>query len=76
MYVSANELTIDGIDIDLRAKFDFDHWGKFVSDLSITKIFSFKLVFDDGTSQQYVGTQAPYMLSSGAGSTKNMPRES
>ena len=69
-YVNANELTTDGIDIDLRAKFDFDQWGKFVSDLSVTKIFSFKLVFDDGTSQQYVGTQAPYILSSGAGTPR------
>jgi iron complex outermembrane receptor protein len=69
-YVNANELTTDGIDIDLRAKFDFDQWGKFVSDLSVTKIFSFKLVFDDGTSQQFVGTQAPYILSSGAGTPR------
>jgi len=69
-YVNANELTTDGIDIDLRAKFDFDQWGKFVSDLSVTKIFSFKLVFDDGSSQQYVGTQAPYILSSGAGTPR------
>jgi iron complex outermembrane receptor protein len=69
-YVNANALTTDGIDIDIRAKFDFDRWGKFVSDLSITKIFSFKLVFDDGSSQQYVGTQAPYVLSSGAGTPR------
>jgi iron complex outermembrane recepter protein len=69
-YVNANELTTDGIDIDLRAKFDFDQWGKFTSDLSVTKIFSFKLVFDDGTSNQYVGTQAPYILSSGAGTPR------
>jgi iron complex outermembrane recepter protein len=69
-YVNANELKTDGIDIDLRAKFDFDQWGRFVSDLSVTKIFSFKLVFDDGTSQQFVGTQAPYILSSGAGTPR------
>jgi iron complex outermembrane receptor protein len=69
-YVNANELTTDGIDIDLRAKFDFDQWGKFSSDLSVTKIFSFKLVFNDGTSDQYVGTEAPYNLSSGAGTPR------
>jgi iron complex outermembrane receptor protein len=69
-YVNANELTTDGIDIDLRAKFDFDRWGRFDSDLSVTKIFSFKVVFDDGSSQQYVGTQAPYILSSGAGTPR------
>jgi iron complex outermembrane receptor protein len=69
-YVNANELTTDGIDIDLRAKFDFDQWGKFSSELSITKIFSFKLVFDDGASNQYVGTEAPYNLSSGAGTPR------
>ena len=69
-YVNANQLTTDGIDIDLLAKLDFDQWGRFTSELSVTKIFSFKLEFDDGTSQQFVGTQAPYILSSGAGTPR------
>jgi iron complex outermembrane receptor protein len=35
-----------------------------------TKIFSFKLVLPNGSSQQYVGTQAPYASSSGAGTPR------
>jgi iron complex outermembrane recepter protein len=70
MYANENELTTDGVDIDLRANFEIGAYGRIVSDLSATKIFSFKLVFPDGTSQQWVGTQAPYILSSGAGTPR------
>ena len=70
MYANENELTTDGVDIDLRLNFELGNYGKIVSDLSATKIFSFKLVFPDGTSQQWVGTQAPYILSSGAGTPR------
>jgi iron complex outermembrane recepter protein len=70
LYANQNSLRTDGIDIDLRGNLDFNNYGKWVSDLSVTKIFSFKLVFPDGTSNQYVGTQAPYILSSGAGTPR------
>jgi iron complex outermembrane receptor protein len=70
LYVNENQLTTDGLDIDLRASFEIGDFGKVVSDLSVTKIFSFKLVAADGTSQQWVGTQAPYILSSGAGTPR------
>jgi iron complex outermembrane receptor protein len=70
VYVNENELTTDGLDIDLRGSFEIGDFGKVVSDLSVTKIFSFKLVNADGTSQQWVGTQAPYILSSGAGTPR------
>ena len=70
LYANQNSLRTDGLDIDLRADLDFGSYGKWVSDLAVTKIFSFKLVFPDGTSNQYVGTQAPYILSSGAGTPR------
>jgi iron complex outermembrane receptor protein len=70
LYENVNELTTDGVDLDLRGTFDAGNWGKIVSDLSVTKIFSFKLVNANGTSQQWVGTQAPYVLSSGAGTPR------
>jgi iron complex outermembrane recepter protein len=70
MYANENSLRTDGVDIDLQGRIDFDQYGKFTSDLSMTKIFSFKLVFADGSSNQYVGTQAPYILSSGAGTPR------
>jgi len=70
LYANQNSLRTDGIDIDLRGNLEFGDFGKWMSDLSVTKIFSFKLVFPDGTSNQYVGTQAPYILSSGAGTPR------
>ncbi|MBS0422068.1 MAG: TonB-dependent receptor [Proteobacteria bacterium] len=70
LYANANSLRTDGLDLDLRGNFTFGDYGKWTSDLSLTKIFSFKLVFPDGTSDQYVGTQAPYALSSGAGTPR------
>ena len=36
----------------------------------MTKIFSWKVIFPDGSSQQYVGTEGPYILSSGAGTPR------
>jgi iron complex outermembrane receptor protein len=70
LYANQNSLRTDGIDIDLRGNVEIGNYGKWISDLSVTKIFSFKLVFPDGTSNQYVGTQAPYILSSGAGTPR------
>lgn len=70
MYANENSLLTNGIDLDLRGNIDFNGYGKWISDLSFTKIFSFKLVFPDGSSNQYVGTQAPYGLSSGAGTPR------
>jgi iron complex outermembrane recepter protein len=70
LYTNQNSLRTDGIDIDLRGNVEIGNYGKWLSDLSVTKIFSFKLVFPDGSSNQYVGTQAPYILSSGAGTPR------
>jgi len=70
IYLNENSLRTDGLDLDLRANYTFGRYGLWTSDLSVTKIFSFKLVAPDGTSQQFVGTQAPYILSSGAGTPR------
>lgn len=69
-YENDNSLQTDGVDLDLRGNFDFGRAGQFVSDLSISKIFSWKLFFENGTSYQYVGSEAPYILSSGAGTPR------
>ena len=69
-YANANSLRTDGLDLDLRAKFDLTANTRFISDLTITKIFSSKVVNDDGSSLQFVGTQGPYILSSGAGTPR------
>ena len=70
LYANENALKTDGIDIDLRGTLDLGRYGSWTSDLGATKIFSFKIEFPDGTSNQYVGTQAPYILSSGAGTPR------
>jgi iron complex outermembrane receptor protein len=70
IYVNQSSLRTDGVDLNLRGDLAFGDYGKWMSDVTLTKIFSFKLVLPDGTSQQYVGTQAPYVLSSGAGTPR------
>lgn len=69
-YFNANSLRTDGLDLDLRAKFDFFGDLHFISDLTATKIFSWTMHFPDGSAQQYVGTQGPYLVSSAAGTPR------
>jgi iron complex outermembrane recepter protein len=70
LYQNENSLTTDGVDLDFRGNIDIGDYGKVVSDLSLTKIFSFKEILAGGVAQQWVGTQAPYVLSSGAGTPR------
>jgi iron complex outermembrane receptor protein len=70
LYVNENSLQTDGIDFAVHGVANLKNRGTWTTDLSITKIFSFKVDFLDGTSQQYVGTQAPYSVSSGAGTPR------
>jgi iron complex outermembrane receptor protein len=68
-YVNTNSESTDGLDIDLRSKFDLPYGVVWTSDLNFTDIFSF--TYDNnGQVEQYVGSQAPYALSSGAGTPK------
>ena len=71
-YTNANSLTTDGVDVDARFRFNLPAEIGLTTNLSITEIFSWKQVFP-GTppvEQQYVGTEAPYILSSGAGTPR------
>ena len=69
-YENANSLSTDGVDVDLRLNLEVAAHVRYVSELEATKIFSWKVVFPDGSAQQYVGTQGPYILSSGAGTPR------
>ena len=69
-YVNANSLSTDGVDVDVRVNFDLAPHLRYTTELEATKIFSWKVVFPDGSAQQYVGTQGPYVLSSGAGTPR------
>jgi iron complex outermembrane receptor protein len=69
-YTNENSLRTDGLDVELRGGLDLGSGLRLTSVLSATKIFSWKLLLSDGTSQQYVGTEGPYGLSSGAGTPR------
>jgi len=69
-YVNQNSLSTDGLDLDIKATFEIVRGLKYTSDIEATKIFSWKLVQSDGSSVQYVGTEGPYGLSSGAGTPR------
>jgi iron complex outermembrane receptor protein len=69
-YLNANALRTEGLDLDLRANFNIGPNSHLISNLTISKILSFTTSFPDGNVQQYVGTQGPYILSSGAGTPR------
>jgi iron complex outermembrane receptor protein len=69
-YINANSLKTDGIDVDLQAHFKFDNGIQWISELSGTEIFNWRLTLPDGTVQSFAGTQGPYNLSSGAGTPR------
>ena len=68
-YVNANSLFTDGIDVDIRAHFGLPHGVRLKTELNLTDIFRYDFTAS-GTTSSYVGTQAPYILSSGAGTPK------
>lgn len=68
-YVNANQENTDGLDLNLRFHFPIGR-VEFTSDLNATKVISWAMDFPDGSHQQYVGTQGPYILSSGAGTPR------
>ena len=70
LYVNDSALRTDGLDIDLRGHIRLGASGDLSSELSITKIFSYKIELPGGGSEQFVGTQAPYLVSAGAGTPR------
>ena len=59
-----------GVDLDLRLHFALPAAISYDSNISATKIFSWKMIFPGDIEQQYVGTEAPYILSAGAGTPR------
>lgn len=67
-YINQNELRTSGADIGLRYNHAFGNGLDWVSDLEGTKIITFKETLGQGGPfVSFVGTQGPYILSSGAG---------
>ncbi|SEV88777.1 TonB-dependent receptor [Luteibacter sp. 329MFSha] len=69
-YVNQNALETKGLDLNLKAGYDFSENVRFTSELNLTKIISWRLTLEDGTKLQFVGTHGPYGLSSGAGTPR------
>lgn len=69
-YLNESSLSTDGLDIEVRASHTIVPGVRYTSALQATKIFSWKMVLSDGTSQQYAGTQGPYLISAGAGTPR------
>lgn len=70
-YLNAQSLKTTGVDLDLQAHFTFGGGLQYISELTGTQIFQWKLRLPDGSTQSFVGTQGPYNLSSGAGTPRS-----
>jgi len=69
-YINADSLVTSGLDLNVQATFYLPADVKWTSNLDATTIFDYKYT-QDGTTYNYVGKEAPYVLSSGAGTPKN-----
>ena len=69
-YANASTLKTSGLDVSLQADFKLGIDRRFTSRLEGTEIFNFDYDPGDGVIDHYVGTQAPYVLSSGAGTPR------
>ena len=72
LYANAASLKTSGLDVSIQADFKFGGDKRFTSRLEGTEIFQYDFNSGDGTGiiDSYVGTQAPYVLSSGAGTPR------
>lgn len=68
-YVNADSLVTDGLDVSAQVQFKLQPGLKLTSQVTATDIFHYKFT-SGGVTQEWVGTQAPYALSSGAGTPK------
>jgi iron complex outermembrane receptor protein len=71
-YINAASLKTDGVDIQLDAGFDLTADLNWQTIIQYSHIFSFDFVpFSGAPTQHWVGTQTPYILSSGAGTPQD-----
>jgi iron complex outermembrane receptor protein len=71
LYSNGNVLETSGLDFQVQATLDLNENVKFTSILEATNIFEYNV--DDGTGsgvQEYVGTLAPYAVTSASGTPK------
>ena len=70
-YGNANKTLTDGVDVELRQRFNLGDAGKFTLQLNWTHVNKFRRTLADGTTYDYAGTQGPISLSAGAGTPKD-----
>nr|WP_295110210.1 TonB-dependent receptor [uncultured Caulobacter sp.] len=68
-YINADSLRTSGMDLNIQNTMYLPADIKWTSNLDATVLFDFKYT-QGGTTYNYVGKQAPYVLSSGAGTPK------
>jgi iron complex outermembrane receptor protein len=66
-FINAEFLRTDGIDFDIRGRFDLPYDVRLTSTVSFTDILNYEVTQPGGLSVSYLGYQSPYNLSSGAG---------
>jgi iron complex outermembrane receptor protein len=69
-YVNSSKTKVNGVDIDLRYKFNLFSLGRLTTNLTGTRLGTYERTQPDGTVSNYVGTHGPTSLSGNAG----MPR--
>ncbi|MGH8236540.1 MAG: TonB-dependent receptor plug domain-containing protein [Steroidobacteraceae bacterium] len=73
-YINANSTDTDGIDLDVRQKFDLGGMGNLTAGLIWTRLFSFERELPNGQKFEYVGTHGPFVLSSAGGTPRDRGR--
>jgi iron complex outermembrane recepter protein len=73
-FVNANKTKTDGIDIDLRQRFELGTAGTLTATLLWTHVFSFEREVPGGDAFEYVGTHGPYVLSAAGGTPADRGR--
>ncbi len=70
-YFNTNSTKTDGIDIDLRQRFNMGGAGRLTAQLGYTHILSYKREFPDGSTVEYAGSHGPTALSGNGGMPKD-----
>ena len=69
-YLNANSVKTDGIDFDLKYRWDMKEYGRLTPEFQWTHVFNYKQTLG-GITYQYAGTQGNYDVSSGSATPKD-----
>jgi len=69
-FVNASETHTNGVDLDMRGRFDLGSAGKLVADLAFTRVFKYDANFF-GTNYPMAGTHGPGFVSGDTGTPKD-----